>query len=131
VTGTCTERGDVPCPRGKCARNPFHAHGTEVSGAQQPRGDCDHARSCAQRDHSTEVDQPRCGARTRSGGACQAPVVWDFGTGAPRNGRCRVHGGLSTGAKTPEGRERIAEAQRRRWRRLEEAKAPPRGEGVV
>lgn len=24
------------------------------------------------------------------------------------NGRCRIHGGLSTGAKTPEGRERAA-----------------------
>jgi hypothetical protein len=30
--------------------------------------------------------------------------------------RCRLHGGLSTGPKTQEGRERIAEAQRQRWR---------------
>jgi hypothetical protein len=29
--------------------------------------------------------------------------------------RCRLHGGLSTGPKTPEGRERIAAAQRKRW----------------
>src|SRR5258708_11668199 len=33
---------------------------------------------------------PRCGAQTRSRSACQAPVM--------PNGRCRLHGGLSTGA---------------------------------
>jgi hypothetical protein len=37
-----------------------------------------------------------CGARTRQGRPCIATAL--------RNGRCRVHGGLSTGAKTPEGR---------------------------
>jgi hypothetical protein len=41
---------------------------------------------------------PRCGARTRRGALCQCPAM--------RNGRCRIHGGLSTGPKTPEGRER-------------------------
>ncbi len=30
------------------------------------------------------------------------------------NGRCRNHGGLSTGAKTSEGKKRIAEATRKR-----------------
>lgn len=34
--------------------------------------------------------------------------------------RCRFHGGLSTGPKTQEGRERIAAAQRRRWRKMKE-----------
>ena len=33
---------------------------------------------------------PRCGARTRSGSPCQSPAM--------RNGRCRMHGGASTGA---------------------------------
>src|SRR5262249_57117643 len=32
---------------------------------------------------------PRCGARTRSGNACQAPAM--------PNGRCRMHGGMSPG----------------------------------
>ncbi len=27
------------------------------------------------------------------------------------NGRCRLHGGLSTGPRTPEGRERLAQAR--------------------
>ena len=39
---------------------------------------------------------PRCGAKTRRRGTpCQGPAM--------RNGRCRLHGGLSTGAKTAEG----------------------------
>jgi hypothetical protein len=38
---------------------------------------------------------PRCGARTRSGGCCRQPAM--------PNGRCRMHGGRSTGPRTPEG----------------------------
>ena len=61
----------------------------------------------------------RCGARARSRGGqpCLAPPVLDPETGLPRNGRCKLHGGRSTGPRTAEGRQRIAEAQRRRWRR--------------
>ena len=33
---------------------------------------------------------PRCGARTRSGNPCKSPAM--------KNGRCRMHGGLSPGA---------------------------------
>ena len=60
----------------------------------------------------------RCGARARSRGGlpCQAPPVLDPETRLPRNGRCKMHGGRSTGPLTAEGRRRIAEAQRRRWR---------------
>lgn len=45
----------------------------------------------------------RCGARTRAAMACQSPAM--------RNGRCRLHGGLSTGPKTPEGLARIVQAR--------------------
>ena len=38
-------------------------------------------------------DIPRCGAKTRSGGKC--------GHYSMPNGRCRYHGGKSTGAKIP------------------------------
>jgi hypothetical protein len=38
-------------------------------------------------------DIPRCGAKTRSGGFC--------GHFSMANGRCRYHGGKSTGAKNP------------------------------
>jgi hypothetical protein len=34
---------------------------------------------------------PRCGAKTRAGGACQCPVIRG-------RKRCRLHGGRSTGA---------------------------------
>lgn len=53
----------------------------------------------------------RCGARTRKGGACKH-------MSEPGRRRCKFHGGMSTGAKTAEGRARIAEAQRRRWERF-------------
>jgi hypothetical protein len=46
---------------------------------------------------------PRCGAKTRSGTKCQCPAM--------PNGRCRLHGGLSTGPKTAAGIERIRRAK--------------------
>ena len=33
----------------------------------------------------------------------------------PGRTRCKFHGGMSTGPKTQDGKERIAEAQRKRW----------------
>jgi transcriptional regulator with XRE-family HTH domain len=48
-----------------------------------------------------------CGARTRSGAPCRRSGL--------DNGRCPNHGGLSSGPKSIAGRQRIAEAQRRRW----------------
>ena len=49
----------------------------------------------------------KCGAYARStGNPCQAKAL--------ANGRCKNHGGLSTGPKTPEGRQVIAQATRQR-----------------
>jgi len=49
---------------------------------------------------------PRCGARTRAAGcSCRQPAM--------RNGRCRFHGGKSTGARTAAGRARCAKAPRK------------------
>ena len=45
----------------------------------------------------------RCGAKTRRGTPCQRPAN-------KKNGRCRLHGGASTGAKTEEGRAKISAA---------------------
>ena len=44
----------------------------------------------------------RCGARTRKGTPCKAPAM--------ANGRCRMHGGKSTGPRTPEGLEQSKKA---------------------
>lgn len=56
-----------------------------------------------------QTGKTACGARTRTGGACKAK---------PFRGRsrCRMHGGLSTGPKTEAGRQRISDAQKRRWK---------------
>lgn len=52
-----------------------------------------------------------CGAKTRYGRPCRKhPATF-------ANKRCELHGGLSTGPRTPEGKARIAAAQRRRWAR--------------
>lgn len=63
-------------------------------------------------------DELRCNAKCRDGHACQWKV-------ARRGERCKLHGGLSTGPKTEEGRERIRESNRRRaaLRRAEKEKA--------
>lgn len=58
--------------------------------------------------------RPFCGAHCRSTGQpCRARAVIDHKTKRPINGRCRMHGGLSTGAKTKDGRKRCAAAARR------------------
>lgn len=57
-----------------------------------------------------------CGATTRSGEPCRNRPA-----GFPGR-RCHLHGGLSTGPRTSEGRERIAAAQRRRWAAWREAR---------
>lgn len=49
------------------------------------------------------LSSPRCGAKTRKGTPCRAPAM--------PNGRCKLHGGKSTGPKTEEGRRRCAEAR--------------------
>ena len=59
----------------------------------------------------SEAKRPRipCGARTRTGASCQRAAL--------PSGRCPNHGGLSTGPRTDAGRQRIARAQRERWKR--------------
>jgi hypothetical protein len=46
---------------------------------------------------------PRCGARTRTGAPCKGPAM--------PAGRCRMHGGASTGPRTPEGLQRLVRAR--------------------
>ncbi len=48
------------------------------------------------------MNAPRCGAKTRKGTPCRGPGM--------ANGRCRMHGGKSTGPRTPEGLERSRKA---------------------
>jgi hypothetical protein len=55
---------------------------------------------------------PRCGARTRTGMPCRAPAM--------ACGKCRMHGGASTGPRTSKGLERIREARTTHGRRTAE-----------
>jgi hypothetical protein len=57
---------------------------------------------------------PRCGAKKRKKGTpCGSPAM--------ANGRCRLHGGLSTGPKTKEGIENIRKAHWKHGQRSAEA----------
>jgi hypothetical protein len=55
------------------------------------------------------TERPRCGALTRAGGICRAQALLNA---AGQPGRCRMHGGMSTGTRTEEGKA----ANRRRAR---------------
>ena len=52
----------------------------------------------------------RCLANTRTGGACQNPAIKD-------RSRCKLHGGKSTGPRTPEGKARSIAAHTKHGRR--------------
>lgn len=52
---------------------------------------------------------PKCGAKNRKGLPCGSKVLYP-------NGRCRFHGGVSTGPKTAEGKQRSLEAMRAGYR---------------
>ena len=79
-----------------------------------------------------------CGARTRRGTACQKPPL-------AGKTRCRLHGGLSTGPRTAEGKARnvaahykhgrrsraFAEARKQIWADLRAVEARMRAEGLI
>ncbi|WP_200832596.1 HGGxSTG domain-containing protein [Candidatus Halocynthiibacter alkanivorans] len=58
-----------------------------------------------------------CGAKTRKNKACRNLSILG-------KARCKYHGGASTGPKTIEGKERISEAQRKRWAKFREMQKP-------
>lgn len=57
-----------------------------------------------------------CGAMTRKAMKCRLKSE-------PGKQRCRLHGGLSTGPTSSEGKARVAEAQRKRWAAWREARS--------
>ena len=58
------------------------------------------------------LSAPRCGAHTRAGTACRQPAM--------TNGRCRLHGGKSTGARTAEGLHKVRSVNLRHGTRTAE-----------
>ena len=65
-----------------------------------------------------QMHRQECGALTRRGMACKLKSE-------PGKARCRLHGGLSTGPKTEEGKARIANAQRKRWAKFRQQLEKP------
>ena len=65
----------------------------------------------------------RCEAKTKKGTPCQRPAKLPVG-------RCRLHGGASTGPRTKEGLKRLADSKtiHGRFTKLERAKAKARAE---
>lgn len=61
----------------------------------------------------------RCGAKTRRGTPCMNPAI-------AGNARCRLHGGRSTGAKTPEGFAKLRALHWKHGLSTTEAKAEAR-----
>jgi len=59
-------------------------------------------------------NRSKCGAKTRKGTQCIAPSVWDKKNDKARNGRCKLHGGLSTGPKTEAGKRAIQLSNKKR-----------------
>ena len=70
------------------------------------------------------TDGPLCGATTRTGHPCRGTPMrrrsgWPLVIGGipldvPQYGRCRMHGGASTGPRTPEGKTVVVASNRRR-----------------
>lgn len=79
--------------------------------------------------HRMRKNHPLCGAKCRDGHACKAKAIVNPKTDKPINGRCKNHGGKSTGAKTEEGKARCREAAKRGM--LEYWKRKKLGVGIV
>ena len=87
---------------------------------------------------TAENDIKLCLAKTRSGAPCQKHPI------AGRT-RCRLHGGLSTGPKTPEGKaacvaahwkhgrrsKTFVENRRQIWRELRQVERSMRASGLI
>ena len=78
--------------------------------------DWDTFSSIAEITKDTKKNRGTCRAKTRNGTSCNAPPVWDKVADKAKNGRCKLHGGMSTGARTESGFEAIRESNRRRRR---------------
>lgn len=94
--------------------NYAHAGGWGFTDSQQEALDRavekEHARLAEKAKHRAALLRVPCLAKTRKGRPCKLMSE------AGRN-RCKFHGGMSTGPKTPEGKARIAAAQILRWQR--------------
>lgn len=96
------------------SRSNARARGWGLSDSQQAMLDRKIAKRLAELEARRAIQASRqrliCGAKTRKGHRCRLKSE-------PGRRRCKFHGGMSTGPKTAEGRAKISEAQRERWRK--------------
>ena len=76
---------------------------------------CDHGG-----DFPPECRDMTCGAKTRAGTPCKRRDIY-------RSGRCKLHGGLSSGPKTAKGKRRSARNGKLAVKRTEKGKPHERG----
>lgn len=65
----------------------------------------------------------RCEAKTRAGTPCKRKDIY-------RNGRCKYHGGASSGAKTAEGKARQLEGYRH-WQEEQRKRTDEAAQGIA
>jgi hypothetical protein len=87
------ERFHPPAPRSACNREVHTLEATVPNRGKLKNGN----------PSGDYLAAPRCGAKSRAGHACRQPAM--------ANGRCRFHGGMSTGPRTAEGRHRAQTAR--------------------
>ncbi len=96
-----------PAAPGPTAPGPA-APGPTAPGPGAP-GPAEHGEPACHGDPRVVPASPaRCGAKARSGTPCRGPAM--------TNGRCRMHGGRSTGPRTPEGKARMIAANTKHGR---------------
>jgi hypothetical protein len=90
----------IPYPVGSESRRKYIARALRWGWAGSYHEAVAQASAANNRARNTPRKGERCEAKTRRGTACQCKAL--------SNGRCKLHGGKSTGPKTAEGKARAA-----------------------
>ena len=98
-------RGNLPPQSAPSSTPPAHGACAPKVSAENPNGAAARRRGRLRHGNPSGdfLVAPRCGACTRAGHACRQPAM--------PNGRCRLHGGKSTGPRTADGLARSRAAR--------------------
>ena len=95
----------IPYPVGSVRRRQRIATALHYGWASNYRKAVQQVVAANRRATNTPLRGEKCGAKTRKGTPCQCKAL--------ANGRCKLHGGRSTGPRTAEGKTRAARNLRR------------------
>ena len=90
----------IPYPIGSERRRNYIATSLRYEWAGNYREAVAQVVAANNRARNTPIPGERCGAKTRRGTSCQCKAL--------SNGRCKLHGGKSTGPRTEEGKKKCA-----------------------